>query len=73
MSEEKKHQNSPLLLKKQSSENDDVENDPNTIGFLTYNMFMRPPPAKTNATDFKDARLELFAKDYLKNYDIIAF
>ena len=42
------------------------------IRLLTYNMFMRPPPVKTNATDFKDARLDEFVKQ-LDNFDIICF
>jgi len=41
------------------------------IRVLTYNMFMRPPPVKTNASDFKDARLDEFAKQ-LDNFDVIA-
>ena len=36
-------------------------------------MFMRPPPVKTNATDFKDARLDAFAKTQFDNFDIICF
>ena len=40
------------------------------IRLLTYNMFMRPPPVKTNATDFKDARLDEFVKQ-LDNFDKI--
>ena len=39
---------------------------------MTQNMFMRPPPVKTNATDFKDARLDEFVKQ-LDNFDIICF
>lgn len=42
------------------------------VRLLTYNMFMRPPPVKTNATDFKDARLDEFVKQ-LDNFDIICF
>ena len=37
---------------------------------LTYNLFMRPPPVKTNASDFKDARLDEFVKQ-LDAFDII--
>jgi hypothetical protein len=44
-----------------SDSKDNHKNDPDAIGFLTYNMFMRPPPAKTNESDFKDARLAHFA------------
>lgn len=40
------------------------------IKLLTYNMFMRPPPVKTNASDFKDARLDEFVKK-LDDFDII--
>ena len=42
------------------------------IRLLTQNMFMRPPPVKTNATDFKDARLDEFVKQF-DNFDIICF
>ena len=42
----------------------------NHIKLLTYNMFMRPPPVKTNASDFKDARLNEFVKQ-LDDFDII--
>ncbi len=48
-------------------------NDPYAIGFLTLNMFIRPPPATTNASDFKDARVDYFAEHELKKYEIIAF
>jgi endonuclease/exonuclease/phosphatase family metal-dependent hydrolase len=33
-------------------------------------MYMRPPPVKTNASDYKDARLEEFVKK-LEDFDII--
>ena len=33
-------------------------------------MFMRPPPVKTNASDYKDARLDEFVKQF-DNFDII--
>jgi len=42
------------------------------VRLLTYNMFMRPPPVKTNATDFKDARLDEFVKQF-DNFDIECF
>ena len=32
------------------------------IRILTYNLFMRPPPIKTNKSDFKDDRLIEFVK-----------
>ena len=41
-----------------------------TVRLLTYNMYMRPPPVKTNESDFKDARLEEFAKK-LEDFDIV--
>ncbi len=41
-----------------------------SIKVLTYNLYMRPPPVKTNASDHKDARLEEFAKK-LNDFDII--
>ena len=40
------------------------------IRLLTYNMYMRPPPVKTNESDHKDARLEEFIKR-LEDYDIV--
>jgi endonuclease/exonuclease/phosphatase family metal-dependent hydrolase len=42
------------------------------IKFLTYNIFLRPPPIKNNENDWKDERLEDFCKE-LYNYDIICF
>jgi len=43
------------------------------VKLLTLNMFMRPPPVHTNESDYKDARLEDFARLFLQNYDVIAF
>lgn len=40
------------------------------IRMLTYNLFLRPPLAKNNESDWKDDRLEDFIK-ILHNYDII--
>ena len=42
------------------------------ISLLTYNFFCRPPPIKTNKSDYKDARLNDFYQQ-LENYDIICF
>ena len=44
----------------------------NIISLLTYNFFCRPPPIKTNKSDYKDARLNDFYQQ-LENYDIICF
>src|SRR3954453_16972123 len=41
-----------------------------TIKVLTYNIFLRPPPIKNNENDWKDERLEDFAK-VIHNFDII--
>ena len=43
------------------------------IALLTLNMFMRPPPVKTNESDHKDDRLALFVKTELAKYDICCF
>lgn len=40
---------------------------------LSYNFFLRPPLIKNNTSDYKDARLNLFLQEQLRNYDIIAF
>ena len=40
------------------------------IRLLTYNLYMRPPPVKTNASDHKDDRLKEYVK-LLDHYDII--
>jgi len=49
-----------------------VENvvDRNNIKILTYNIFLRPPGVKNNASDHKDERLKGFIK-ILKDFDII--
>ena len=44
--------------------------DRSHIKLLTYNLFMRPPPVRTNASDFKDARLKEYVKQ-LHRLDII--
>lgn len=40
------------------------------INLLTYNLFLRPPPAKNNESDFKEERVKGFAK-VLENFDIV--
>ena len=40
------------------------------IRLLSYNIFLRPPPIKNNASDHKDARCLEFLK-HINNYDII--
>ncbi len=39
---------------------------------LTYNVFMRPPPIKTNDDDYKNERMKLLC-EYLENYDCVNF
>lgn len=42
------------------------------IKLLTYNVFLRPPPIKTNEDDFKNERLnDIF--DRIGHYDIVCF
>jgi hypothetical protein len=36
-------------------------------------MFMRPPPTKTNESDYKDDRLQYFIDHHLRKFDIICF
>ncbi|KAJ1660056.1 hypothetical protein IWQ61_000950 [Dispira simplex] len=43
------------------------------VRILTLNLFMRPPGIKTNASDYKDARLDYVIKHVLPQYDIISF
>ncbi len=42
------------------------------ISILTLNLFLRPPPIKTNQDDYKNERTKYFCKNILPNYDIIA-
>ena len=44
----------------------------NNIRILTYNFFCRPPPIKTNESDYKDARIADFIEK-IDNFDIICF
>mmetsp|Transcript_15989 Transcript_15989/g.23169 ORF Transcript_15989/g.23169 Transcript_15989/m.23169 type:complete len:317 (-) Transcript_15989:80-1030(-) len=41
------------------------------IKFLSLNIFLRPPPIKTNGSDYKDLRTLYFCKHLMKKYDII--
>ena len=45
----------------------------NEVKLLTYNFFLRPPPIKTNESDYKSERLNDFISTHLKEYDIICF
>lgn len=47
------------------------DKDPRTINLLTYNLFLRPPLVKNNASDFKEVRLAHFTQ-IMQNYDVIA-
>jgi len=40
------------------------------IKILTYNIFLRPPPVKNNADDYKNERCKIFLK-HIDNFDII--
>ena len=39
------------------------------IKILTYNIFLRPPPVKNNADDYKNERCKIFLK-HIDNFDI---
>ncbi|KAJ1729996.1 hypothetical protein LPJ61_003252 [Coemansia biformis] len=41
------------------------------LRLLTQNMFMRPPPIRTNKSDWKDGRLDFFIEHILPNYDVV--
>ena len=43
------------------------------IQILTYNLFLRPVWIKTNESDYKDERLDIFSKTQLSRFDIICF
>lgn len=43
------------------------------LNILTYNFLIRPPPINYNGDDYKDERIDRFAKDFMSDYDIIAF
>ena len=44
------------------------------VRILTYNFFLRPPLiANSFAGDFKDQRIDDFAKNHFNDYDIICF
>ena len=42
------------------------------IRFLTFNVFLRPPPIKTNEDDFKEERFQEMLK-IIDDYDIVCF
>jgi len=41
------------------------------VKLLSYNIFLRPPLVKTNASDYKDLRLRLFGEQMMQRFDII--
>lgn len=43
------------------------------VKVLTFNIFLRPPPVKTNESDYKDDRLKEFIQKEMKNFDILCF
>lgn len=45
----------------------------NKVRILSYNLFIRPPGIKNNASDFKSDRLNYFRDNELCNWDIIGF
>ena len=60
----------PLMeMKFENIKNEKIINR-KTIKFLTYNIFLRPPPVKNNDNDYKDERLNDFIK-IMENFDII--
>ncbi len=63
-----KYQN--LEIKLNESEYDFYMVPRKCIRILTYNLFLRPPPIKSNEDDWKDERLLDFIQE-LDNYDII--
>ncbi|KAJ3043213.1 calcium calmodulin-dependent protein kinase type 1G [Rhizophlyctis rosea] len=44
---------------------------PYKLRFLTYNIFLRPPGIRNNASDHKSARLSKFGESFLPTYDIL--
>ena len=42
------------------------------IRLLTFNVFLRPPPIKTNQDDFKEERFQEIMR-LLDHYDIVCF
>lgn len=46
---------------------------PKNVRVLSYNIFMRPPGIRNNASDHKNARLSTITELILPQYDIIAF
>lgn len=45
---------------------------PKGIKLLTFNVFLRPPPIKTNQDDYKEERFQEMLK-IIDNYDIVCF
>jgi endonuclease/exonuclease/phosphatase family metal-dependent hydrolase len=41
------------------------------VKLLTLNLFLRPPGIKTNYSDYKDLRTNVFLEDYLDSFDLI--
>lgn len=42
------------------------------VRLLTFNVFLRPPPIKTNEDDYKEERFQEILK-IIDNYDIVCF
>ncbi|KAJ1979272.1 hypothetical protein H4R34_002888 [Dimargaris verticillata] len=49
------------------------KNDDSTVRILTLNAFLRPPGIKTNASDYKEHRVDFIIRHILPNYDIVSF
>ena len=49
-----------------------MSNSVKNIKLLTYNVFLRPPPIKTNEDDFKHQRLNDIL-DEIAQFDIVCF
>lgn len=40
------------------------------VSLLTYNVFLRPPPIKTNEDDYKEERFQEILK-VIRQYDVV--
>ncbi|KAJ1970607.1 hypothetical protein H4R35_005767 [Dimargaris xerosporica] len=49
------------------------KNDAAAVRILTLNVFLRPPGIKTNASDYKEHRVDFIVRHILPNYDIVSF
>ncbi|KAJ3413157.1 hypothetical protein HDV05_008360 [Chytridiales sp. JEL 0842] len=41
------------------------------VKVLSYNLFLRPPGIKNNASDHKNVRLNIFGSSFLQGYDVV--